>query len=176
MSLNTEDSLILCIDIQEKLLNAACHKDIVSKNSKIISQAAEILEIPMIITEQYPKGLGKTIEGINSEHVFEKKDFNCGANQELISLIKSMKIKNILLMGIETHICVWQSAIFFKESGYDVTVISNASSSRNEFEHESAIQCFINNGINVKTTEMVLFELLKTANHPQFKSVQALIK
>lgn len=181
MILNQEDSLLLIIDIQEKLLNAVFNKDILEKNAIILSKTANILDLPVVITEQYPKGLGETIEQIKTNtkskvKYFEKNDFNALADSTIFNNIKEHAKKQIILCGIETHICVHQTAKALIDNGFKVTLVKNACGSRNADEHSSAIDCMQNYGVQIKTTEMVLFELLKNSKHPNFKDIQNFIK
>ena len=179
---NIDDSLLLIIDIQDRLLNAVFNKDNVLKSCEVMSKASSILNIPVIITEQYPKGLGATISEIksntdkNNTYFFEKTDFNALNDMGLCSKLSSAGKKNILLAGIETHICVYQTAIALKEKGYNVVLLKDSCGSRKEFEFSSALDILGKNGVEIKTVEMVLFELLKSSKHPKFKEVQALIK
>ncbi len=175
-TINIEDSVVLIIDIQEKLVNAAYNKDEVIKNSQIISKAAKILDIPTIATEQYPKGLGNTIEGIESCKTFEKISFSALDSEEISSNIKNTGKKQVILMGIETHICVNQTASALIKNGYEVYVIQNACSSRAESEHLAGLDRMKSFGAEILTAEIAVFEWLKTAKHPKFKEVQALIK
>ena len=180
--LNTKNSLILIIDIQEKLKAAVFNGDSVTNRAKILSKAAEILDLPVVVTEQYPKGLGNTIseikENLNTENtkIFEKKSFNALTEPEIKKAIKNCGRKNIIVCGIETHICVYQTAAAFINSGYNVTLAADCCGSRSEYEHNMAINNMRTENIKIKTTEMILFELLKTAAHPNFKEIQNLIK
>ncbi|MBQ4115032.1 isochorismatase family protein [bacterium] len=178
---NTENSLLLIIDIQEKLLNAAYNKESIAKNSEILSKSASILEIPTIISEQYPKGLGFTINNIkdnvsDTTLIIEKTSFSALEEDAIYKAIKKQKKKQIIICGIETHICVYQTIISLLKKGYDVSIIIDASGSRSEFQHNNALNMLQKAGANIKTTEMVLFELLKSSKHPKFKEVQNLIK
>lgn len=179
--LNENNTLLLIIDIQEKLLNAVYNKETIEKKSKILAEVASILDIPTIITEQYPKGLGFTIEGIKSMLIrnaefYEKTEFNAILNPQIKNAILSKNKKNLIIMGIESHICVFQTAEALVKEGFNVTVISDAISSRSECEYNLAISNFVNHNINVKSTEMIIFEFLKSAKHPNFKEIQQLIK
>ena len=177
MILNQDNCLLLIIDIQEKLINAVFNKEVVAKNAEIVSKTAKILNIPAVVTEQYPKGLGNTVlELPENSKVFEKTSFNAFAEDSIKTAIVSSGKKQIIVMGIETHICVHQTVAALIEKGYDVTVVSDACGSRAEKEYLSGLDVMKNNGTKIKTTEMVLFELLKTAKHPNFKEIQALIK
>jgi len=179
--LDIKNCLFLIVDIQEKLLPAAFNKDEIIKNAYVLSKSATILDIPVYVTEQYPKGLGMieiSITEILQDKckIYEKTDFNALKNKNLCNDIKKTKRKQVVLFGIETHICVWQTAIALVEKGYDVTLVSNASGSRSEKEHENALKLMTEKNINIKTTEMILFELLKTSKHHKFKEIQSLIK
>ena len=177
MILNQETTLFLMIDIQEKLLNAVINKEQLEKKAKILAKTAEILNLPFFITEQYPQGLGKTIKGLdNGTKTFVKTSFNALLEDDIVVELNKIGKKQIVLFGIETHICVYQTAIALQQKGFDVTLIKDASGSRSEIEHKSAIEILAQNGIKIKTTEMILFELLKSSKHSMFKEIQALIK
>ena len=180
--LNQEDSFVLIIDIQEKLLNAAFNMEKVAKNSEIIAKTAEALDIPVFVTEQYPKGLGPTV-GTISEHLnkdktkyFEKTAFNALFDLNLLSELKQSGRTQVILLGIETHICVHQTAAALIDNGFEVHVVKDACVSRAVDEYLAGLSRMQDNGAHISTTEIVLFELLKTAKNPKFKEIQALIK
>lgn len=179
--LNLEDSLVLIIDVQEKLLNAVFNKEQVEKKSAIVAEAAKILGIPVVVTEQYPKGLGNTIPAVKNAlaedtEIFEKTAFSALNNEEILEAIKKHNKKQILIFGIETHICVSQTTAALRELGYEVSVIKDACGSRAEEEYLAGLERMKDNGAYIVTTEIALFEWLKGAKHPNFKAVQALIK
>lgn len=179
--LNLEDSLVLIIDVQEKLLNAVFNKEQVEKKSAIVAEAANILGIPVVVTEQYPKGLGNTIPAVKDAlaedtEIFEKTAFSALNNEEILEAIKKHNKKQILIFGIETHICVSQTTAALRELGYEVSVIKDACGSRAEEEYLAGLERMKDNGAYIITTEIALFEWLKGAKHPNFKAVQALIK
>ena len=178
MFLESDKVIFLMIDIQEKLAKAIFNRETVIKNATVLSKTAKNLNIDFFITEQYPQGLGETLVDLKTEKsvIFIKTDFDATKNKELANLIKDSGKTQIVLFGIETHICVYQTAMSFLELGYDVTLISNASGSRMESEHLSALNYIQNNGGKIKTTEMVIFELLKSSRHEKFKEIQGLIK
>ena len=179
--LNLEDSLVLIIDVQEKLLNAVFNKEQVEKKSAIVAEAAKILGIPVVVTEQYPKGLGNTIPAVKNAlaedtEIFEKTAFSALNNEEILEAIKKHNKKQILIFGIETHICVSQTTAALRELGYEVSVIKDACGSRAEEEYLAGLERMKDNGAYIITTEIALFEWLKGAKHPNFKEVQTLIK
>jgi hypothetical protein len=178
--LNQNDSIIFIIDVQERLLNAVFNKDLVEKNSTILAKSAKILDLPVFITEQYPKGLGNTVDGIklNLEEAkyYEKNTFNALLDLNLLNELKKVGRKQVIVFGIETHICVHQTVDALIENGFDVTVVSDACGSRFKDSYEAGLVCMKDGGAHVKPTEMILFELLKGAKHEKFKEIQALIK
>lgn len=177
--LNIDDSLLLIIDIQKKLLNAAFNRDKLKNKAEIFAKTIRILGIPCIITEQYPKGLGDTVFQITeniSGSKFEKLSFNALENEEVFNCIKNFNKKQIILIGIETHICVRQTAEALINAGYEVSVLEDCCGSRFEYEHIAGLDIMKQEGCFIKTTEIALFELLKSAKHPKFKEIQNLIK
>ncbi len=175
-TINNQESLLLIIDVQDKLVNMLEGSN-VKDNAIKIAKACGILEIPALITEQYPKGLGSTIEEIkdalpNAEYV-EKTTFSAFKEDEVKKFLSQ---KQVIIFGIETHICVLQTAMDLLTEGYEVFVVQNACGSRNEENKQAALRRLIHAGAQIVTTEMVLFELLEGSKHPNFKEVQALIK
>ncbi len=179
-TLSAENSLVLIIDIQDRLV-AALNKDVVVENAVKTVRAAKYLNIPVLLTEQYPKGLGRTVQQLadalpeNSE-IFEKTYFNALLEDGMLDKIKSYGKKQIVIFGIETHICVHQTASALVEAGFDVYVIKDACASRNKYEFKQGIDAMVANGVKVSCVEIALFEWLKGAKNPKFKEVQALIK
>ena len=178
-TLDEKNCLLILIDIQEKLV-AMLEKNTVVKQSNILLKMANILDIPAIITEQYPKGLGKTVdylaEHLGKTKVFEKTAFSALNDDGFLDLIKSYGKKQIIIGGIESHICVHQTVADLIENGFEVYVVKDACASRKKDNFKNAIRLMRQNGAKIADTEIVLFELLKTSKHPHFKEVQALIK
>lgn len=175
--LDTNNSILVIIDIQEKLVKAASNGEKTIINTSKISQAAQILSIPVIITEQYPKGLGATVESITGSDAFimEKSSFSAFKEPEFEQKINSLNRKQVILCGIETHICVLQTAIDLCKNGYEVYVLKDCVSSRSEEEQNSGLELLKQYGIKVITVEIALFQWLKSSKHPQFKDIQKLI-
>lgn len=179
-TLSAENSLVLIIDIQDRLV-AALDKDVIVANAVKVASAAKLLSIPVLLTEQYPKGLGHTVPQLqqalpeNSE-VVEKTFFNALLEDGMIDKIKSYGKKQIVIFGIETHICVHQTASALVEAGFEVYVIKDACASRSKYEFKQGIDAMQANGVKVSCVEIALFEWLKGAKNPKFKEVQALIK
>ena len=179
--LNIEDSIVMIIDVQEKLLNAVFNKTSLEKKATIIANAAKILDIPVIVTEQYPKGLGATVESLKealpeNAQYFEKTAFSALENKYVLEAVKNSGKKQVIIFGIETHICVSQTTNALIQEGFEVSVIKDACGSRSELEYSAGLGRMKDNGAHVLTTEVALFEWLKGAKHPNFKEVQTLIK
>jgi len=147
------------------------------KMSKLLT-VAEIMNIPAIITEQYPQGLGKTISDIDTTNftVIEKTAFSAMQQEEFKNALKNSGKKQIIIGGIETHICVHQTVAELLNEGYEVFVVKDACASRKKDEYKAGLDAMMQNGAKITCLEIVLFELLKTSKHPNFKSIQALIK
>jgi len=175
---NTNDTTIICIDLQEKLVNMLSDKTNVENSIKLL-KAANILNIDTIISEQYPKGLGSTIEAIKNIKNFktiEKTTFSALKTEEFKNEFDKLNNKNIIIFGIETHICVLQTVIDLLKENYNVYVVNDCSISRSIFNHNSALDLMKEKGAHIISFETVLFEFLKSSKHPNFKEVQALIK
>ena len=179
--LKIENSLVLIIDVQEKLVKACKDSETIGKKVSTLAAAANILSIPVFVTEQYPQGLGATIECVRSalaENVsyFEKTYFSALKEEGFIEKLASYGKKQIVLCGIEAHICVYQTCMELLDAGYEVFVVKDASSSRNEFEYKTGLDLMSVAGAKLTCIEVLLFELLSGAKHPRFKEVQQLIK
>ena len=165
------------IDMQERLVAGTSAEKEVTQAEKVI-KAAEILDIPVIVSEQYPKGLGQTIANLKNEKqkYIEKTSFSLLKEEDFIDVLKSYNKKRIVLFGIETHICVYQTAMDLLHNGFEVILVKDACRSRKEFEYNTGIDLMRQNGVQISSVEIVLFELLKSSKHPNFKEIQQLIK
>lgn len=178
--LDEKNCLLLLIDVQEKLV-AMLEKNTVVRKSNTLMQTANILEIPAIVTEQYPQGLGKTVDFV-SEHikentfVFEKNSFSALKDNGFLDKLKSYGKKQIIVGGIEAHICVYQTVADLIENGFEVYVVKDACASRKKDDFKAGIKLMEHFGAKISTTEATLFELLKTSKHEHFKEIQNLIK
>lgn len=179
--LNIENSALVIIDVQERLVLASKYGNDVSKNALKLAKAADILGIPTIVTEQYPTGLGETIPELKlslSKEAFkcEKTSFSAMLEPAFAEKIHSLGKKQIVLCGIETHICVLQTAYNLINEGFEVYVVKDACASRNKKEYKTGLELLKQYGAKITCTEIVLFEWLKTSQHPNFKEIQTLIK
>ncbi len=178
-SLSSEETLFFTIDFQEKLMPAMGNKEDLLKNAVILIQIAKALKCPIIVTEQYPKGLGKTqteiLELIEAKEVIEKNTFSA-CTEEVHGLLKDCGRQKIIVSGIETHICVFQTVRDLIQWGYEVYVVEDAVSSRKAENKANALALMRDMGAVVMNTETLLFDLLKSSLHPEFKNLSKLIK
>ncbi len=179
--LKPDESLLLIIDIQEKLVRACAHPESIVKKASILGEAARILSIPVVVTEQYPQGLGETVEPLkaalgNGAHYVEKTSFSALREEGFKEKLASFGKKQIILGGIETHICVYQTCAELLEEGYEVYVVKEVTSSRKEYDYNTGLELMKSDGAKLTCVETVLFEWLGGSKHPSFKEVQKLIK
>ena len=178
--LKKNDCILIIIDIQEKLLKAVYNPVFVLSSALKITKTANVLNIPTVITEQYPKGLGATIEEIKNEFPsvtpIEKTSFSALKENGFSEFIRSFNKKQIILCGIETHICVLQTASDLISEGYEVYILQDCCSSRKEFEHNTGIELLRQYGAKITCSEIAIFEWLGSSKHPNFKEVQSFIK
>ena len=178
--LDIQDCCLVVVDVQGKLAQLMYDKQVLFKNVQILIKAAKILNIPILWCQQCPDALGPTIPEIaqllTGSEPMDKSAFSCcGAEQFNINL-NGLKRQQILLCGIETHVCIYQTAVDLLRKGFSVDVIADAVSSRTPENKQISINRMAAEGINISCTEMALFELLKTAEDPQFKQIAKLIK
>lgn len=180
---HAQHSQLLVIDIQERLASAMPEKVLekVIHNNAILLQAAEKLGIPVVRSEQYPKGLGKTLEGISNylpetTGTIEKTCFSCSEAEAFNDMFTRHNRQQVVITGIESHICVLQTALQLQRQGYSVYVTEDATCSRTKSNHKNAMARLRQNDIIITNTESVLFEWLRDAKHPEFKSLSQLIK
>lgn len=177
--LNREDALLLIIDIQEKLVPAMKDSDVLLNNTLNLLKTAEIMDIGVIATEQYPKGLGSTLEFlklyIKDENIFSKTSFSACID-EVKSFIKKSGKQKVIVAGMEAHVCVYQTARDLLDLGFDVHIVSDAIDSRTEENLTNALGLLKDMGAVITNTETVLFDLLGKAGTEEFKTVSKLIK
>lgn len=183
MLCDATQSRLLIIDEQEKLLGAMPDKprQQVLKNTAILLQAAQTLAVPVVRSEQYPRGLGSTDHDIESQLPadtlkVEKTVFSCCGLTEVAELSHQQVLPQWVLVGIETHICVLQTALQLKDAGQQVFVVADGCCSRQKANHKNALQRLAQAGIVISNTESVLFEWLRDAKHTDFKSLSKLIQ
>jgi len=179
--LNREETLLLIIDIQERLAAQMADREKVIANTVRLIEVSKILDFPLLITEQYPKGLGSTESEIKDSlaekyQPHEKLSFSCCGTDAFVNAVKQTEAISVMLVGMETHVCVLQTALDLLVGGYQVFLIVDAVCSRRETDYEIAVQRMRDAGVILTTTEMVIFELMKVAGTPEFKAILPLVK
>jgi nicotinamidase-related amidase len=178
--LSREHSQLLVIDIQERLALAVHEPQRAINHTLVLMQAAARLEVPLTVSEQYPKGLGRSVPAVAelapAGCIVEKLHFSCAAAPEVRARINAQGCNQIVIAGMEAHVCVLQSAIALREAGKQVFVVQDAVSSRTAENKAAGLERMRAAGVHILTTEMVLFEWLQCAGTPEFKQLSALIK
>ena len=175
-------SQLVVIDIQERLVAAMPSKprQQTLRNAERLAQAAKSLQIPITHTEQYPKGLGATDKKLRAHlpdtAAIEKTCFSCCAADGFISALASHQRQQIILCGMESHVCVLQTAIELQQAGYQVFVVEDAVCSRHKQHHQNALARLRQAEIIITNVESVIFEWLRDASHPDFKSLSRLLR
>lgn len=180
MKLNPHSTALLLVDVQERLFYHMHEYATLEKRLGTLLQGLQLLHIPIFCNQQYTKGLGETIpslrEILGEHHVYEKKTFSCCRNEAIMSALKQQGIENVILAGIETHICVLQTALDCLDASFQTIVCADATASRHISDCEIAKTRFIQEGIRLSSVESLLFELMQSAEHPAFKAISTLVK
>jgi nicotinamidase-related amidase len=180
--IDVNQSVLVIIDVQQRLLQAIPQepREKLLTHSNWLITSAKLLNIPVLVTEQYPKGLGKTDERISQilDHspVVEKTCFSGYRSAVFSEQLSSFKRKQIVLCGIETHVCVLQTAYELLAGGHHVFLVEDATASRNIQHHRNAVARLANINTTICNVESVMFEWLRDANHSEFKSISRLLK
>lgn len=176
--LNEDDALLVVIDMQEKLVRAMDDEAGLTARAEKLVKGFTAIGLPVLFTQQYTKGLGGTIEEIkNADFSFvEKLSYSVMGAPEFSGLLASAGRKQLVVCGIEAHVCVQQSVLDFLEAGYEAFVAADATASRNPRDKRTALRRMSGAGAVITTMESVLFELLGTAEHPKFKAISNIVK
>lgn len=177
--LKQDDAVLLIIDVQEKFKKAMPNYEEIVHNVATLAKAAQILELPVVYTEQYPKGLGATVEEVKKHldgaKYFEKNQFSCCKDEYLMEYMEKLGRKQVIVCGLETHVCVSQTALDLLHFELQPHIIKDAVVSRSKENKKIGIEKMVNAGAIISCVEMALFELMKSAKHQCFKDVQKLI-
>ncbi|NMB01044.1 MAG: isochorismatase family protein [Firmicutes bacterium] len=178
-TLNREDTVLLEIDIQEKLVPVMKYRNQVIKNNQILITAAKEMNFPVLATEQYPKGLGRTVpellELMDEENIFSKNSFTAYTD-EVKGVLQKINRKKILVTGMETHVCVFQTVRDLLADDYEVFLVKDAVASRTKENYLNGLDLMKSIGAVITNTETAVFDLLKTSGTPEFKVMSKLIK
>lgn len=179
--LRPDDALLLLVDMQERL-QPLIHDDArLRAKARALARGCQMLDVPVYVTEQYPKGLGPTVPELRevveaAGGVLEKTAFSCVGDPSIRARVEASGRRSVLLAGVEAHVCVLQTALDLLEAGYAVHVVEDAVGSRSPADREAGVARARRNGAEPASVEMVLFELMGSSRHPRFKDVQALVK
>ena len=178
--LQRENTVLLIIDIQERILKVIHEYERVIENNLKLIKGMKILNVPIIYTEQYPKGLGPTADILRREldgiEAVQKMSFSCSGAEELFENLKKKNIKTVVVTGIESHVCVLQTALDLMANGFSVQLAYDAVSSRRESDYKVALERMRSNGAEITTTESILFEMLNVCGTDEFKGISQIVK
>ena len=179
-NLTTANAVVLVVDIQEKLLAAIHDGPSVAREAARVVRAARILDVPVLVTQQYTKGMGPTAgevaEALGAFEAVEKLDFSAARASGLLDSLRATGRSHAVLVGIEAHVCMLQTALDLEAEGFFVHVVADATGSRKPADAAAALARMSASGVTVTTAEGAIFEMLGTAAHPRFKEIHRLVK
>ncbi|MGB0513545.1 MAG: hydrolase [Wenzhouxiangellaceae bacterium] len=179
-SARIDSSLLMVVDVQGRLARLMHESDAMIRQQRTLIQACRLLELPVVWAEQLPEKLGPTVdellEPLDGLTPVAKSSFGCLGDAGLRRRIEATGRRQVLLCGIETHVCVWQTAAALLADGYSVHLIADAVSSRSEFNRDIGFRRMQRAGVHLSNVEMVLFEMMQNADHPRFRDVTRLLK
>ena len=185
MRLKAEDSLLVVIDFQERMMPHILNSGTVLKRSAALIKGIKALDIPVIVTQQYTKGLGATTQIISSAlgrenpaelDYIEKTTFSCFDCPEFKSEIEKSGRRNIILCGVEGHVCLLQTIVDLKEAGFNPVPVTDCISSRKEKDYQAGLMRYTAENITPSCFESILFELCRDSSNPAFKQISMLVK
>ena len=180
MLMNAEGACLMIVDVQQRLLSAMDAPRAVLSGCGLMMKAAGVLDVPVVVTEQYPEGLGPTVEPLAElapEEAFHSKlHFSSARNPAIMGRIETLQPAQIVIGGIEAHVCVLQTAIGLQEAGYQCFVAGDSTSSRTAANHAAGLARLREAGVEIVTSEMVVFEWLEKAGTPEFRELSRLLK
>ena len=174
-----DETLLLIVDMQQKLISNINGNQQIIFNIKKLIDTCNLLNVRIAITEQNPLKLGMTLESVlenNKYPKFEKLEFSCSKNDRFINYIKKYDFKNIIVCGIESHICILQTSIDLLQKGLNILIPRDAIGSRNDIDNDTAFLRLISSGAVASTTESLICELCKSANRKEFREISKILK
>jgi len=181
--LHRADAILVVIDVQQKLIPVIHRHDELQRNLDRLVRGCHILGVPALLTEQYVKGLGPTtpivrraFEETSGYSPIEKMCFSSMGCEPFVSTLRQRERKQVLIAGIETHVCVWQTVVDLLAADFEVTVIADAVSSRTDENRQIALRRMEREGARLSSTEMALFEMCVTSGTDEFKAISKLVK
>ena len=183
MRLDRASAILVVIDVQEKLMPVIDGREDVERNVERLVRGCHILGVPALLTEQYVKGLGATVprvrgafEETTGYRAIEKDCFSAAGCDAFAAQLAALDRRQVLVCGVETHVCVYQTVKDLLAGGRDVTVIADAVSSRAPQNRSIALQRMVSDGAHISSTEMALFELLRVSGTDEFRAVSRLVR
>lgn len=180
-SLEKDKAVLLVVDVQERLIptmsEIAYQKTL--KNILFLVRGAEHLKVPIVATEQYPKGLGPTVSELSEackSKVIEKVSFGCCGEPSFLAYMTDLGRPQVIVTGMEAHVCVYQTVLGLLKIGYNVHLVRDAIISRNKLDYLNALELASQAGATVTTAETLLFQLMGSSAAPEFKSISTLVK
>lgn len=178
--LTIANTVLVAIDFQDRIFRVMHDKERLIQNVLRLIRGVQVLEMPVIVTEQYPAGLGPTLpeiaELLPGVKPVEKRSFSCCDEERFRQVLEALNRKQVIIAGIEAHVCVYQTAMALLRLGYEVQVVVDCVSSRQLENKEVSLTRMNSTGISLTTMEMALFELLKVAQGEKFKQISNIVK
>ena len=178
--IEVDQTALLIIDVQDRLYQAMVEKELLAERIEKLIRGIRALGIPMIATEQYPQGIGPTIAPVAAllagVPIISKLSFSCCNDPGFFETFKALNRRQVIIAGIECHVCVYQTTLDLLDQGYDVQIVADGVSSRTAWSRDVGLQRLRDEGARLTSTEMVLFELLKTAGAEKFREISQIIK
>ena len=178
--LRRSETALIVIDVQERLSAVMQKREQLLERCARLIKGFQLLKLPVLATEQYPKGLGRTeaplAELLRSTEIIEKQKFGCMGVPAFDRAVAALGTKQLVLCGIESHVCVQQTALDLAAADYRVHIAADAVTSRHEEDERTALSRMRDAGITITTSEAVLFELLESSEAPEFKEIAKLVK
>lgn len=176
--LTKNNCILLVVDVQEKFRKVIFDFNSTTNNISKLIRAFQILKIPIAATEQYPRGLGKTISELDNliKNKVEKVEFSCFDNNNFKKMLKKLKRKNIIVAGIESHVCVLRTILDGIKNNYNMHLVADAVSSRKPLDKRIAIERAKQSHAFLATTESVIFQLIKSSKEKEFKKISRIVK
>lgn len=178
--LKRENTLLLVVDVQGRLANLMHGRQALFDNLRKTIQGMQVLGVPILWVEQNPQGLGPTVpevaDVLTGIEPMAKNSFSCWRNERVAEALKAAGRKQVLLVGIEAHVCIYQTAMDLMPAGYEAHIVTDAVSSRTQENRQLGLETMKDNGAHLTGTEMALFELLGAAEGPAFKELLKIVK
>jgi len=174
-----EEFALILIDVQQKIINPIKNHEMIVSNIELLLRSYEILKENIYLSEQNPIKLGQTLKNLSPNKEFikiEKMRFSIAFENNIINSLREKNIKNLIICGFESHICIQQSVLDFLQEGYQVYVIADSIGSRNVLDHNISLDRMRSKGAIITTTESIIFELCETSSRKEFKSISTFIK